>query len=267
MVRKNKSKRKYARKRKTLTKGAIYSRTSAKSQARQIHALNRKIRTVYKNCMPDLETATCWAPKLFSNQSAGINSTYMYAQINPGAQMFDKQDGTIQGLQIPRPEGNLAKIFGGYLKVSAIYSNNYYQQNDAGNCNRYATVRILALFRRAAFNTNPANTDPSSYISDYSASGIDYQMNHLRPLRQGIANECKILYDSYKTIDEYKPKCEFKIKIPRFNQSWMENDNYPKKTLQIYIMVDGLTMDAVHSSYVANVEVNALWKVNYCFDT
>lgn len=260
-------KKKINKNRKILSKSNVYGNKSSKAQARQIYALKKRVNYVYSLSKPDVQHSCCWARKVMTSEGLGISTEYLGCLVSPGSTTFVNNNGPITGTQLPNMNGMTMKIFGGSLKVSCSYSNNYWNQNDQGEANRWGCVRLLIVQRKASFNVNPANATPDYYIDDYELTGSGYNINHIKPLRTGILTECKILYDKYKSLTQTNNKCEFKFKIPRFDLEKMENNTYPKNVIQAYIISDGLTgAGSQHTSYVAAIEVTAQLKIDYSQD-
>lgn len=250
------------RKWKKLSNRNIYSHKSAKSQAVQIAALNKKIKYVQKLCAPDIVQCYATGRKMFSNQDFNISSEYFMFSFIPDLNTFSNVS-SMTGEHPPNRADSTFNIVGGYYRFNCIYKNNYVNVSSIGEGQRHANVRVIFLRRKNCFNPSPYTTDPTSYLEGYSNSGSGYLVNHLLGFREGVNSEVEILYDKWKCITEQNPQCSFKVKIPKVLQTYMNNVTYPKNALYGYVIVDGLSLNSALSTQVANVDVTCIARMCY----
>lgn len=252
-------KKTYNRKGKVLSKGNIYRKKSAYSQARQIAALNRKINRISKLNRPEIRTKLFQASKTFNplDAQSSVGDTYLGFQIQPNTDAyFGYNAGSYQGSIMPAIDGTFLQIWGGSLKFTAQYNHVV----NIGDVARpfSANVRVLILMRKAAYNISVGNTTPSGYIESYSVA--NQNLLHLYPLRNGVTAECKVLYDKFFKIGSATTiEKSFKWKIPRTRMEKMNNTNYPKYVIFGYIIVNGLDNFGPGDS----VNIDSVLKVNY----
>lgn len=247
-------KKPYNRKGKVLSKGNIYRKKSAYSQARQIAALNRKISKISKLNRPEITSKVFQATKEYGKidtSTSTVNDTFLGFMIQPGSEAYyNYKSNSYAGGSFPAVSGQYLQIWGGSLKFSAQYHTASIAASYSAN------VRVVILMRKSSYNNSVATTNPASYIDNYTIDNSYFY--HLYPLRDGITSEVKVLYDKFFKLDVGKNvERTFKFKLPRTRLEKMNNVNYPKYCIYGYIIVNGIDQDN------ANVSVDSVLKVNY----
>lgn len=252
-------KKTYNRKGKTLSKGNIYRKKSAYSQARQIAALNRKLNRISKLNRPEIVSKLFQASKTFNGLGSNsvISDTFLGFMIQPSTECYYNYNASsYSGSVFPAIQGTYLQIWGGSLKFSVQYNNNIVIGDVARPFS--ANVRVVILMRKSSYNNSVASTDPASYIDNYTVA--NQNLLHLYPLRDGITSECRVLYDKFFKIGSATTiEKSFKWKIPRTRYEKMPNVNFPKYCIYGYIIVNGLDNFGPGDS----VSLDSVLKVNY----
>lgn len=173
-----KSTKKYGRKKTKFTKFNLYSHKSAKSQAKQIYDLSKKVNTVYKLTKPDIDTLT-WQINPSATINFGTTSVVNYAQA-----MLTLLDATL----LSTIGSNIDHIF-----VRSLKFNFLYRYNSLSGTSQSIYIRLTFLKLRTSASAFPSINGIYSSISDP-------YVRVKGPLRDG-------LYDSgYKIVGDYKLK-------------------------------------------------------------
>ena len=223
------NKRYYRRYPRTLRTSSIFGRTSAKSQARQIAALRRRISTVSRNCKPEIKTYTGSAEAV-SYSSQSLSSYYkIYPLVVPS-------EGTGPDDRI----GNQINVKSLYLYLTGEYFNTSetgYHTSESAGCQ----VRVVVGQFRTANGTNAVPTigELFAYTSN---SGADYTQMSVVPLKDGITTKYRILADKRFTLTTDKNQAMRTYKVKPKNYKWYAGNNY--NNCWVCILVAGLHSDA-----------------------
>lgn len=179
--RKKYSRRNYRRK--TLSTSRIFSKTGAKSQAKQIYALKRSVSSLKKRFKPEIYTNQLSSvfTKTFTN--ATLSDSFWkgyYAWPSDGAGEGQKRGDKI------------------YVKsLQFNFTFEYYNNSDTAYHNSESSgcpVRIIVLKSK-----NPIDPNSHGNLSDilqYSGySGAEYTQRAVSPYVHGITDQFKIMYN------------------------------------------------------------------------
>lgn len=218
--------RRYGRQRrsKTLSSYRIATRTSARSQARQIYALNRRITGIQRRTRP--ETNLMHAPSVNWSSSGGGSGEYSYiACYRPFSEGF-----TIEGNFARLLDATFYITFRGVLSTTAPYFNPTTLRLVAvqTKATRAEPIHFNDVFYGVDIDTNTnqfvSNTDALTYITS--------------PFADGLARVGKVLYDRRYTINADNPLKVTKLKFKRIlNYFKTANDNIAKGDISLFVMV------------------------------
>lgn len=238
-------KRYYRRYPRVLRTSSIFGRTSAKSQARQIAALRRRISRVSRNCAPEIKTYTGQAETV--NYSSQTLSSYykIYPLIVPS-------EGTGPDDRL----GNQINVKKLHLYLTGEYYNTSetgYHTSESSGCQ----VRVvIGQFK----TTQGANTIPSiDEIFAYSSgSGSNYTQMSVVPLKDGITTKYRILADKRFTLTTDRNQAMKTYSIKPVNYKWFAGNNY--NNCWVCILVAGLHSDA---NFTENCKITFSNKIVY----
>lgn len=208
-----KGKRTY-RKKVRFSKSALYSHKSASSQAKQIYALNKKMKYMYKQIKPDINTTS-----MILTPSASLDFTS--TSVAPVAQAMVEVMGLTQLASISSSAD--------YINIRNITFWFNYRYNGLSGTSQPIYLRFIFMKLRTA-GSFPTIANVLNSMSDPYAKVKG-------PLRAG-------LYDSgYKIIGDYKykmtnerPSLDLKFKFygRKFDKS---GSNQPEGSIQAYIYI------------------------------
>lgn len=203
--------------RRNLSNRVIYSKTSAKNQAKQIASLRNRLNTVFKKTRKEIRNVQETYNHTFSNSA--LSSVYDTFYLTNS--FMDGQWTKLRGLSI-----------NGILE----YADNREAYPDT-NLTRSGSVRLVVY---QAIQSRNSSTNVDS-IADISNTGTDYELNSTRPLKDGISSFVKILYDRTYTLSDQNPQKRIHVNIKRLlNLHRQENDNYPRGNIFIGLITSGL---------------------------
>nr|WGN90622.1 capsid protein [Banfec virus 1] len=237
------NRRRYRRNRK-LTKANIYLNKSARSQAKQINALNRKISYIAKRDRP--ETKVLYKPpvgSVFSNST--LADTYAaFVQPIPTVGLTD--NGMI---------GNIIK-----MKVLKVFVNlSYYNTSQTGYHDTSPAGAIIRFFALQAKDSTQKDTAPSidTLLQFSGNTGSQYPTNlqSVCPFKTGISKTYRVLMDRRFTVTTDRNQC-FKVFniVPKIKSLRTFNNDSETQTysgiIYYYIVTSNLEVDGNYSQYV-----------------
>lgn len=241
MVRRYRRSRRYGRK--TLRSSNIYTRTSAKSQARQIVALNRRVSRVYKSLRPDTNVYLTDAQSIvFTNSSTGT----VYNMTTFTSNSFKDASGTA----LPSLPGDSRKLYNMRLFGNVEYSDDYVQTSAVDHQRTCSFRVIIGQYIRTASSAVSQNS-----ILEISRTGTGYELNAVRPLRDNVTSYVKILLDRPYSMSDQSPirqlRYNFRKLLP-FRTDAVDG-NYHYGSFFVLLVTAGLHWD---SSYSQQIKAN-----------
>ena len=164
----------------TLSTRRIYGSTSARNQARQISALNKRIAYVQRQCRPEYKLFS-GTNESYSFNSGAIGSTYKIVTFN--GPLVGTSDSTFIGNKVRSIALNL--YFTGEYHNSS--QTGYHDSESSGT-----PFRIVVLQRKQPSNSSVGIDE---ILSASAGSGADYTMQAVAPLKRGITENFKVLKD------------------------------------------------------------------------
>lgn len=213
----------------TLSKASVYSRTGAKSQARQIYALKRRVSRISRELSPETKVFyDSGAPFTFTmnNTMSVLNDSYTYYCLNyPGV-------GAATGARI----GNKIRIKTLSLRFQIEYQNNSntgYQSGDAQG----TPIRFIVLKTVGPVGDNfTLGIDKVLAKSGYT--GANYTAMGMSPFVSGLSEQYKVMYDRVEMMSVNRSHIIKEINIRNQTVEWTK-DNLSCKFL-VYIVPSGL---------------------------
>lgn len=261
--------RKFGRRmRRTLSTRNIFSNKGARSQAKQISALSKRIRSVARYCAPEV--------KVLESYNSGI--TYDNRGFAaPGT------NGQVQWLKIPIPMnqatpaigagdnqriGNLIKI-----KPIKLYTNIQYRELYNSLTSGFATVKLplqssgiqLRLVALQTKMTEVAEPLLSDVFENNGYDGVDpvaAGMMMTMPFKTGITARFNILMDKRITVSQDKPVYSRRITIyPKIKSlRWEEqNEGPPRGAIYVFVLSSGWSTNEYYSGDTNIEDFNQAW--------
>lgn len=167
----------------------IYGNKSARSQARQISSLKRRINHVYRQCRPETKLKE-GSPTLLT---IAYDDQYPY--------VLYTVDMPTPGTGDDGMTGNVCNIKDVHVYIDAALDPQYTSPTYAmyGGMPGNLSYRIMAFATKAISDNSPAVPD-IIFTTDYNTSVTDYSLNTVRPLNEGISAKYDILYDRTFTV-------------------------------------------------------------------
>lgn len=231
--------RKYFRRR-TLSTRNIYNKRSSKSQANQIYALNRKVNAIAKANRPDTHIMTNGPiSQEFTNSTlATVHKSYA------------------SGLS---PNGTYCRLLSFTITGTFEYGDN--KESFPGiEVPRAGTIRLVIW---QSLSSKASGTIPAmSNLIDISNTGAGYELNTMRPFKDGITSYAKILYDKTYTVSDQYPVRPFKVNIKNLMPMRLETgDDTPRGELYYGFVTSGLHYGS--ASYSEHITCNFITKIAY----
>lgn len=207
MYRRYRRGKKYFRRRRTLSTRNIYNKRSSKSQAIQIHALNKKVNAIARRNRPDTHLAVSDpVSRQFTNESLATVSQSYSSGLLPTGQYCRLLDFTISG--------------------TFEYGDNK-EAYPGVEVPRAGSIRLV-IWQSLASKEASAVQKISSLI-DVSGTGAGYELNTMRPFKEGVTAYVKILYDRTYTVSDQYPVRPFRVHIKNLLPMRLEvGDSQPR---------------------------------------
>lgn len=224
------------RTRRALSKRNVFMNRSARSQAMQIAALNRRITTLSRATRPEIKISQV-SDNLgdFNLSSEALTSSYYYKVIALPSQ------GTGDAYRI----GNKIFVKDLYIKIAAEYYNNsttgYHDTESSGT-----PVRVVLMETKGPV-AGTFTWTPDQLLEWSAASGADYSLRAVSPFRQGITTQFKILYDKVRTVSTDRNQYLQTIHVKNKVLTWTEAGLVDRWLL--FIMPAGLHFDTDFKEY------------------
>lgn len=208
-------KRYYKRRNKTLKKGNIFKKTGAKSQAKQIYALKKKINYYSKLNRPEVHTHTGEVFNWLINMPLASSERHGFTSFYEG--IFVRNDNNPNGVEM---KGDLMRIQNITLYGQFSLGSNIapYVEDEANRLNYNAfnntTAYIKIIIARLPYGGGrcPLRITQDGPLIGQSGSYTD--MTPINgPLMTGIGRQMKIIYTKTLKIDNMHPTKMYKIKL------------------------------------------------------
>lgn len=224
--------RNYRYNRRRLSNRNLFTKTSAKSQAKQIAVLRNRINTVERNNRPETQLHTITDGATFSNSSfAATHQNYILSVAGSSmvGQWLHSKSLSIRGV--------------------VEYSDNY-QNVVAVDHQRTCSFRFIIYSKLVSGNSEI----PTANIVDLSNTGRGYELNAVKPLKKGLTSYAKIYYDKSYTISSQNPIKKFNINLKKLLNLHKEtNDSHPRGEISFAVVTSGLHWD---NSYTQELRLN-----------
>lgn len=208
------------RKRKTLGSYAIATRTSARSQARQIYALNRKVNLIQRRTKPEIMT---WTQALAGSP----------VWSNTGALSWVAPVGPEQNTE-NEVQGHFARLLGFNLYAAINYTT-------LTETSQPVIFRCVVVQTVATRQSAPTIGDIIEGVSTQTSISSRLARDGIfGPLAQGLARSFKVLNDRKYYLSYQRPFVSIKISRKRLLSWWSDpNNNEPVNKGEIYVIIVG----------------------------
>lgn len=240
--------RSYRRNRRRLSNRNVFSKTSAKQQARQIATLRNRINSVYNRTKPEIKNILGSSVE-YTFSSDALSKIWATGVFIKPAITGGGDDGCI---------GNYCKPISVQLNGCFEYYNSSqtgYHNSESSGCQ----MRIIILQRKAVEDyTTSYNLD--DFIPNASNTGAEYTTMAIKPLKTGITEKWNVLVDKryILTTDNNQRmfRIRFKPKPYRFDNTNTNAFNYCK----MIVLAAGLHYDQDFTEYV---QFTSMSKMSY----
>lgn len=225
------SKKRYNRK---LSARNIFLNKGAKSQAKQIYALKKRVNYISRQNRPET--------KVFQGSSASY-SFDSQTILNTYKMFFF--DGPAVGTGDNNRTGNFVRS----KSLSLCLTGEYYNSSDTGYHNSESSgspMRVIILQRKKPDNTSP-NVDTILSIS--GGSGADYTQQAICPLSTGITDRFYVLCDRKYILTNDKNQLLRKITVKPRNLRYDDTTGYSNGFI-VLIVSAGLHHDNNFSEFI-----------------
>lgn len=206
--------------RKTLKKSNIFRKTGAKSQAKQIYALKKKINYYSKLNRPEIHTHTGQIFNWIINMPNASSERHSAVAFYEGVLIRREEGGQVINPDGVEMRGDLMRIqnitiYGQFSLGSNINPNvqddiNHLNYSAYNNTTAYIKIIVCRLIYGGG-RTPPRITQDGPLIGE---SGAYTDMTPINgPLINGIGKQMKIIYTKYIKIDSLHPTKIYKIKL------------------------------------------------------
>lgn len=227
--------------RRSLSNRTIFSKTHAKSQAKQIAVLRNRIGRLSKLTRKEIRNFQETFNKEFTNSSlATVHSTWSLS------------DNFMQG--------QWTKLRG--LSINGILEYGDNKEAYPGiSMTRSGSVRIIVY--QTLQSRNAASSVDA--ILDIAHTGTDYELNTTRPLKDGVSSFVKILYDRTYTLSDQVPQRRVRIYLRKLLNLHKEaSDTSARGSITVGIVTSGLHW--VSGGYTESIIASLVAKQVYTED-
>lgn len=235
--------RRYSRARKgrrgtrSLSAGRVFGNKSAKAQAKQIYALSKRIKSVQRQCRPEVKIVrTSVANRGLALDSTATPGTTPYSQVSIPLPSIGNSDSTRIGnkVRIMNP-----KLFMGiqYREVNNSAAGYY---NSTLN-NRGIQVRLIAVQAKVPHSSVPQLSDILQNVN--FESQINSMMMMREPFQIGITSRFHILMDKRMTVNADSPTKSYRFSVKPKSRSvvWEDGQSYAKGAIYIFMLGGGFS--------------------------
>lgn len=232
---KYRGRRNYRRNRRTLSNRSVYSKTSARSQARQIALLRNRVNSVYKATRPEMKV---------------LNGSIIYKTLD--SQTLFNTYWTIGGPNLELGSGDNQRV-GDKINVRNVqftFTAEYYNNSATGYHNSESagtTMRIIVGQYKTprAYDVVPLI---SAVLSQSSNTPPIYTHQAVVPLKNGITEDYYILKDMKFAMTSSNNQRLIKFNVKPRNIRWDANGNY--NNFWVMVISAGLHFDTDFSEFV-----------------
>lgn len=235
-------KKKYTKKKNVLKKSQIFSKKSAKSQAKQIYYLNKKVNAINRKNRPEIDTMTTdmifgsfikpgGEPRKYDNGRIALFKDYLLSDRQVNTHFYMDVDDNVDIIKVRN-----IQIFGDFgLSELNSYSEDYVT---IPNSTINAAPPMVAYLRIYICQTKSGGDDfPSRIFTDIVSDSDDsafVDSNLISgPLIRGLAKRLKVIRKKIIKVTPNNPRKLYKFKIPGFTYKKV-NGGYDSNELFIY---------------------------------
>lgn len=233
-----------------LSKANIYLNTSARSQATQIAAVNRKVNNLSKRLKMEYHIIT----------TANLSKTFTSSLLSETYFSFWMPAPARQSALDTGFTGDLCHALSLTLHGYAEYFNNSntgYHDTESAGC----VLRIIAIQCKTADRSLQSPPTPSDLLVSVGGSGDNYTALAFSPFRNGITNEFRILLDYRCTLTTNRNQKLLKVNVPfgKYRDLRFDNQvNALNNMVAFVVIAGGLHYD---SNYVETLQFTGMTKL------
>lgn len=238
--------RRYSRRRKTLSKANVYSKTGARSQARQIYALKRRVSTLSRITRPELKIKDSSIQSFTLHNAAWTDSYKAYTLQWPA-----------QGTGNNERTGSAFRVKSLMIRLNLEYYNDsstgYHAGESAGTPVRLIVIRTVGPVQ---YNFE---TSLDNILVHSGYSGGDYSARSISPFKRSVTQQFKIVSNRLVNLTSDKNQRSVYISIGK-NKEIDFNTNSQAVHYILFVAPAGLHYDSDFKEYVQGTMV---YRVSY----
>lgn len=233
-------------KRKTLSKSAVYSRTSARSQARQIYALKRRVSALTRINRPEIKVKDANPTTFVMNNAAWTDSYKSFILQWPEQGTGDNQR-----------TGSAFRVKNLMIRLNLEYYNDsttgYHPGESAGT-----PVRIIVIQTVGPVQYN-FETSLDNILQHSGYSGGNYTARSVSPFKRSLSQQFKVVANKLVNLTSDKNQRSVYISVAH-NKQIDFNPNSQAVHYLLFVAPAGLHYDSDFKEYVSGTLV---YRVTY----
>lgn len=237
--------RRYSR-RKSLSKSRIFSKTGARSQARQIYALKRRVTTLARATRPEIKVKDSSIASFDLHNAAWTDSYKSYILQWPA-----------QGDAVDQRTGTAFRVKNLMIRLNLEYYNDsatgYHAGESAGT-----PVRIIVIRTVGPVQYN-FDTSLDTLLQHSGYSGGDYTARSISPFKRSVTQQFKIVADKLINLTSDKNQRSVFISVAK-NKFIDFNNGGQAVHYLLYVAPAGLHYDSDFKEHVSGTMV---YRVTY----
>ena len=222
--------RRYSRKRKTLSNYNIATKTSAKAQSRQIYAIKRRINYIQRLTKPEINisqrlavaNSTSSTPVLsFSASARGISPVYwsLPGVFTPSSYVDVRTSGnsTVQGQD----------AINRFFRINSFSMFGNLQYTSPSTSVKPFTLRVVIVQSRA---TRSDIIEAQDVFSNVVSSDTSRSVAVFGPLQTGLSRTAKVLSDKRYVLSYQRPSINLKTILKRVYNYYFDRSSADSRT-------------------------------------
>lgn len=234
---------------KSLSNYNIATKTGAKSQAKQIYYLKKRINRIQRMNKPEIITIQRTGQPIDARSSQGFfgwiinTNSEGVAGITPS---LGPQESNIIGQTTAYPPNNFAR-----LHSFSLYGNMHYELNNVER--EPITLRIVIIQTKTTRGSDVNAGD----VFTSGFNNLDHFESTFGPLQTGLARTCKVLSDKRYTLTSQRPSVNIRTNL-RYLKNYYRDNNSSSTSGSSSESVGKGTIYVLYSIYSISAAVNKM---------
>lgn len=203
----------------TLSNYKIATRTSARSQSKQIYALKRQIQRIQRQTKPELVTIQRTGQPI-GDFTAGLASWYTQAGTTSMVQSITPQLGPIVNISYGATESSTG-VPNNFARLLSFTLYGDIRYSEYTNATSPFTIRIVVLQTKTTRNSLISAND----VFSPSNAGNSAFSQVFGPLQVGLSRTARVLSDKRYTLSYQRPSVTIKTRIRYLSNFYRDTAN------------------------------------------